>query len=65
MADTKITDLDALAVAPATDDLLVIVDVSDTTMAASGTDKQITVEDLLANAGSDSGFAQVFMLGGM
>lgn len=41
MANTKITDLSELAAMPAADDLLVLVDVSDTTMAASGTDKKI------------------------
>lgn len=46
MADTKISDLTALTTA-ATGDLLVIVDISDTTMAASGTDKQITAGELL------------------
>lgn len=46
MADTKISDLTALTTA-ATGDLLVIVDISDTTMAASGTDKQITAGNLL------------------
>lgn len=47
MADTKITDLTALTGASvASTDLLVIVDVSDTTMAASGTDKKITATEL-------------------
>ena len=46
MADSKISDLTALTTA-ATGDLLVIVDISDTTMAASGTDKQITAGELL------------------
>jgi len=47
MANTKITALTALTnenVAPATD-VGVLVDVSDTTMAASGTDKQQTLEE--------------------
>lgn len=43
MADTKITDLTALTGAnTATGDQFVLVDVSDSTMAASGTDKKIT-----------------------
>lgn len=47
MADTRITDLTALAGASvASTDQLVIVDVSDTTMAASGTDKKITATEL-------------------
>lgn len=41
MADSKTTQLDALAETPATGDLLMIVDVSDTTMAASGTNKRL------------------------
>lgn len=45
MADTKISGLTELTT-KATDDLLVIVDVSDTTMAATGTDKKITVANL-------------------
>ena len=48
MADTKVTGLAALTGNPgaASGDLLPIVDVSDTSMAGSGTDKQITVSDL-------------------
>lgn len=46
MADSKITDLTALTTA-ADDDLLVAVDVSDTTMGATGSDKQIAVSDLV------------------
>jgi hypothetical protein len=50
LADTKISDLTALGAAPATGDLFVVVDVSDTSMAASGTNKKITAANLLANA---------------
>lgn len=50
MADTKISALTALAEAPAVGDLLTLVDVSDTTMAAGGTNKKITAANLLANA---------------
>ena len=50
MADTKVTDLTALAEAPAVGDLLELVDVSDTTLAATGTNKKITSANLLANA---------------
>lgn len=47
MADQKITDLDALVGADvASGDLVPIVDVSDTTMAASGTNKGITAAEL-------------------
>lgn len=48
MADTKITDLAALTGAgTAAGDLFVVVDVSDATMAASGTDKKITRTEML------------------
>jgi hypothetical protein len=46
MADAKISALTELAVAPADDDELVIVDKSDMTQAASGTTKRITVANL-------------------
>lgn len=46
MANAKITALTALAVAPATNDLVPIVDVSDTTDSANGTTKKITVANL-------------------
>ena len=48
MANKKITDLTELAEAPATGDLAVIVDISDTTDAATGTNKKITATNLLA-----------------
>lgn len=51
MANAKISDLTALAVAPASGDLVALVDVSDTTDASSGTTKKITVTNLLAGAG--------------
>lgn len=47
MADTKISALSQLAESPAATDELIVVDKSDTTMAASGTDKRITRADLL------------------
>lgn len=47
MADTKISALTALPAASATAvDLIVVVDTSDTTMAASGTDKKMTLNDV-------------------
>ena len=46
MADKKITDLTSLAVAPASNDLLAIVDVDDSTGSSAGTSKQITVSNL-------------------
>jgi hypothetical protein len=42
MADSKITGLGSLSTAPDNLDLLVMVDVSDTSMAGTGTDKQVT-----------------------
>ena len=41
MADAKITGLAALAANPADNDMFVIVDVSDTSMASTGTDKKL------------------------
>lgn len=49
MADSKISDLTALASGHATGDLLPIVDVSDTTQAASGTTKKTTFQALMQN----------------
>lgn len=46
MADTKITGLTVLGAAPATGDLVELVDVSDTTMSANGTNKSMTVANL-------------------
>lgn len=53
MADTKISGLSELAAQPAADDLAVIVDVSDTTMAATGTDKKIQYSNLMGGAWAD------------
>jgi hypothetical protein len=47
-ADSKTSGLTELTTTPAVDDLVQIVDVSDTTMAASGTNKKITAKTLLA-----------------
>lgn len=46
MADQTITELTELAAAPASNDVLVIVDVSDTTQSPQGTTKKITVSNL-------------------
>ncbi len=51
MADTKLSNLTALT-APASGDFMEILDVSDTSMAAAGTNKKITRANLL-NIGSD------------
>lgn len=47
MADTKISALTELAAEPATGDLIPLVDISDTTMAASGSTKRITSANLM------------------
>jgi hypothetical protein len=51
MADAKISALTELAEAPAAGDLFAVVDVSDTTDAASGTTKRITAANLGVGAG--------------
>lgn len=58
MADTKITDLTALTGAnSASTDLAVVVDVSDSTMAASGTDKKMTLAELAAGLATHGALA--------
>ena len=52
MADSKITALTALTSADPINDVLPIVDVSDTTMAASGTTKKISVNNILGCSGT-------------
>lgn len=47
MPDQKISALVALGAEPASNDLVPIVDVSDTTQAATGSTKKVTVSDLL------------------
>jgi hypothetical protein len=58
-SDTKITDLTALGAAPATNDLIPMVDVSDTTdpiaPGAAGSDKKMTVANLLTGYYSSGG----------
>jgi hypothetical protein len=48
MADSKITALTALTTADPANDMMPIVDVSDTSMAASGTTKRISINNILA-----------------
>jgi hypothetical protein len=55
MADTKITALTALTAADPANDVIPIVDVSDTTMAASGTTKKISINNLLSSSPTASG----------
>jgi hypothetical protein len=52
MADTKITALTAITTVDPAVDVFPIVDVSDTTMAASGTTKKITSNQLLGAGGT-------------
>lgn len=57
MANTKITDLTALSTAPDSTDQFVIVDVSDTTMGSSGTDKKLAysvLDGVWASQGANS-----------
>lgn len=61
MADSKITDLSALTGAgTASGDALVIVDVSDSSMAATGTDKKITASELATAIGTLLGLAAAY-----
>ena len=55
MADTKITALTALTAADPVNDMFPVVDVSDTTMAASGTTKRISVNNILSSSPTASG----------
>jgi hypothetical protein len=63
MADSKISSLAALATEPADGDLFVIVDISDTSMAATGTDKKLAASLLVrpstAQALSNKTFAEI------
>jgi hypothetical protein len=52
MADTKITALTAITTVDPAVDVLPIVDISDTTMAASGTTKKITSNQILGSGGT-------------
>jgi hypothetical protein len=52
LADSKITALTAISTVDPTADPLVIVDVSDTSMAASGTTKKSTINQLLGAGGT-------------
>ena len=48
MAEVKISDLPALGASPSSDDLVVVVDVSDTTSSPEGTTKYVTMAELLS-----------------
>jgi hypothetical protein len=55
MADSKITALAALTAADPVNDMFPVVDVSDTSMAASGTTKRISVNNILSSSPTASG----------
>ena len=55
MADVKITALTVLTAADPANDVIPIVDVSDTSMAASGTTKKISVNNILSSSPTASG----------
>ena len=52
MPDAKITALTAISVIDVAADVLPIVDISDTSMAASGTTKKITINQILGSSGT-------------
>ena len=55
MADSKITALTALTAADPINDMFPAVDVSDTSMAASGTTKRISINNILSSSPTASG----------
>ena len=55
MADSKITALAALTTADPANDMFPVVDVSDTSMAASGTTKRISANNILSSSPTASG----------
>ena len=55
MADSKITALAALTAADPVNDMFPVVDVSDTSMAASGTTKRISANNILSSSPTASG----------
>lgn len=64
MADTKISGLSALGAQPAVGDLIPIVDVSDTSMAGTGTDKKVVYSDFvtgLAASGANTDLTSVYL----
>ncbi len=52
MADLKVTQLSDLGAVPAVDDLLMVVDISDTSMSAGGTNKKVTANYLGRTSGA-------------
>jgi len=60
----RINELTALGAAPATGDLLLLTDVSDTTDSAQGTDKKITAQNLLSAVAASAFTGQVALSAG-
>lgn len=52
MTDLKVTQLSDLAQMPASDDLVMVVDISDTAMSAGGTNKKVTANYLGRSSGA-------------
>ena len=57
---TKITDLTELAVAPASDDVLHIIDVGDTSGGVAGTSKKIQVSNIQQQLSNGNIFGDKF-----
>ena len=64
MPDAKITALTAISVIDVAADMLPIVDISDTSMAASGTTKKITINQILGASGAAT-FASATITGNL
>lgn len=64
MADTRISGLAAIGAALAVGDLLRVVDVSDTSMAGTGTDKQITAQQVATFLAANTAFTAAFEAAG-
>lgn len=65
MASSKISDLTALSTTPASGDLFVIVDISDDTMASTGTDKKLAFSVLDAVWASQGANSDITSLSGL
>lgn len=61
----KITDLGSLGSTPAVGDLIEIVDVSDTTLAATGTNKQVTRANLVGGLAASGANSDITSLAGL
>lgn len=65
MADTKISDLTSLGTVPDSGDLFVVVDVSDTTMGATGTDKKIIYSNVISGLATSGANSNITSLTGL